>query len=159
MTGRAIVRAPDGQAITWVIDGTLIRVADLKRDYQSAGSQVFPVYRAMGLTDSEINAALTFHFPPVRDTTLDVRRTNRMRLWANLARATSHSSCRCGERRPAAWPGGRTISIAPRPGSILAPCVNRVRHRFAGPNRDRSGSAVGRPLGANRTARDIRRNC
>ena len=73
MTGRAIVRAPDGQAITWVIDGTLIRVADLKRDYQVAGNQVFPVYRAMGLTDSEINAALAFHFPPVRGTTLDVR--------------------------------------------------------------------------------------
>jgi hypothetical protein len=73
LTSRAIVRAQDTRAGMWVIEGTLIRVADLKRDFQVAGNQVFPVYRAMGLTDAEINAGLAFDFPPIRGTTLNVR--------------------------------------------------------------------------------------
>ena len=95
MPPRPIVRDLDVYHGQWRIDGTLIFVADLQRDHQRHGDAVRGPYRAMGITDDEIDAALAFTFPPVLAEPL---------VEPHFVSLTLH--CVCGVRRQAmvAWP-------------------------------------------------------
>jgi hypothetical protein len=65
---RAIVRDSAGGTTRWHFAGTPIFVDALVSDFDNATevATVRAAYRAMGLSDGEIDAALGFEFPPVR---------------------------------------------------------------------------------------------
>jgi len=84
---REIVRDPDIFDGRWRIDGTLVFVADLQRDFLLKQNEIRDPYKGMGLTDDEINAALIFMFPAVVKRELDV------------TVAGIKARCECGERR------------------------------------------------------------
>src|SRR5690349_1123003 len=65
MTAREIVRDLTLHNGRWHFAGTLIYVDALVKDYRRAGEAIRPGYRAMGLTDAEIDAAIAFPFPAV----------------------------------------------------------------------------------------------
>ena len=85
LTRRPITQSSAGPDSQWVIEGTLIRIADIQRDVAANGGHAKHVYRAMGLTSAEIAAALAFKFPAIRQ----------MRLETSLVDVTIH--CECGD--------------------------------------------------------------
>lgn len=84
---REIVRDPGVCDGRWRIDGTLIFVADLQRDYRRQQNGMRAPYKGMGLSDGEIDTALAFAFPAV------VARELR------LETAGIKTRCECGEWR------------------------------------------------------------
>ena len=68
MTRRAIVRDSAGGTTRWRFAGTPIFIDALVTDFANATdvTTVRAAYRAMGLSDSEIDNGLQFAFPPVR---------------------------------------------------------------------------------------------
>lgn len=106
---RPIIHDPAVLDGRWHFAGTLIAVAEVRSDYYSARDDGDPhPYHYAGLTDKEVAAALSFQFPNMRDTTVEVE-------YASL---TVH--CTCGESTPATgvWP---MISV------VECPCRRRWR--------------------------------
>ena len=68
MTSRAIVRDAAGGYPRWHFAGTPIYIDALVSDFNNAAdvTTVRAAYRAMGLSDAEIDAGLGFAFPAVR---------------------------------------------------------------------------------------------
>lgn len=94
MSSRPIVRDPDKLSGRWHFEGTTIPIATLVADYQYGRDEELEQYRFMQLTSEEIDAALAFDFPTVRDATIQVQ-------YAALV-----LGCECGEdmQTTAAWP-------------------------------------------------------
>lgn len=67
MVVRAIVRDPDTHAGRWRFDGTTIFIDEPHRDCQCRGEAIRLSYQKLGPTHDEIDAALTFVFPGVRE--------------------------------------------------------------------------------------------
>ena len=67
MPPRPIVRDPSIFKGKWRIEGTLMFVADIRRDHYANEEGVREAYRNAGLTAEELDAVLSFEFPPVRD--------------------------------------------------------------------------------------------
>lgn len=85
MTARDIIRDPNVLSGRWRFDGTSIAVADVRTDADGNLDRANEKYRYAGLTDEEIQAAMTFVFPDVRVTEV------------NLEYAAVVVSCACGE--------------------------------------------------------------
>jgi uncharacterized protein (DUF433 family) len=73
MIARPIVRDPDVLGGRWHFADTLIYIDTLVADFQNSPSPqtVRAAYRAMGLTDVEIDQALAFTFPAVEPTVVE----------------------------------------------------------------------------------------
>jgi hypothetical protein len=65
MTALQIVRDLTLHDGRWHFAGTLIFIDALVQDHRRQGEAIRPGYRAMGLSDEEIEAAITFPFPAV----------------------------------------------------------------------------------------------
>ena len=87
MAEREIVRDPDVCDGRWRIDGTLIFVADVQRDFSKQRDAMRAPYKSMGLSDPEIDSALAFAFPAVVERELQVEA------------AGIRTRCECGEWR------------------------------------------------------------
>jgi hypothetical protein len=72
MTSRPIVRDPNILNGEWRFDGTLIAIRNLRRDIDRGGERARDAYRAMGLSDAEIEAGLAFEFPVIEDPAVEV---------------------------------------------------------------------------------------
>lgn len=94
MTARAIVRHPEILGGRWHFESTSIAVADVVLDYEAGRSGALESYRFAGLSDEEIEAALAFEFPAVRD--VDV----------SLEYGSVRVECVCGEhtQKSGVWP-------------------------------------------------------
>ena len=103
MVKRSIVRDIDVLTPGWRIEGTLIFVDQIHRDFRVRGEAVRPRYRQLGLTDEEIDAALAFRFPEVKEAQVEVEL------------AAVRIQCVCGERR-------RTVITAPTYETDLCIC-------------------------------------
>lgn len=85
MTARDIVRDPNILSGRWRFDGTSIAIADVLNDHGADLEDAETKYRFAGLNDEDIQAAMTFVFPDVRTTQV------------NLEYAAVVVSCACGE--------------------------------------------------------------
>ena len=85
MTPRPIVRDPAIFKGRWRIEGTLLFVADIRRDHYANEAGVREAYLKAGLTAEELDAVLTFEFPAIRD----------VRVEPEFVAAMVH--CECGE--------------------------------------------------------------
>jgi uncharacterized protein (DUF433 family) len=88
MTSRPIVRTPEVLSGRWRIDGTDIAVAAIREDIGLGLKELTRLYQDANLTNEEIQAALGFRFPPVRDVIVE----------HFLTSLTVH--CECGEDTP-----------------------------------------------------------
>ena len=109
MNARPIVRDSDILDGKWRFDGTLISVMDLRRDFEAGGESVRDSYRAMGLTDAEIDNAFAF----------DSSATDTVQVQAPFVRVLIR--CVCGYRRHA---------VAAPPDYETTPCVCERRWRI-----------------------------
>ena len=85
MTAREIVRDPNVLSGRWRFEGTSVAVADVLTDAGASREHAEKKYRYAGLSDEEIQAAMTFVFPDVRTTEV------------NLEYAAVVVNCACGE--------------------------------------------------------------
>lgn len=85
MTPRPIVRDPSIFKGRWRIEGTLLFVADIRRDHLANEAGVREAYRKAGLTAEELDAVLAFNFPAIRE----------VRVEPEFVAAMVH--CECGE--------------------------------------------------------------
>ena len=85
MSAREIIRDPNVLSGRWRFEGTSIAVADVRTDADASLDRATQKYRYAGLTDEEIQAAMTFVFPDVRTTEI------------NLEYAAVVVNCACGE--------------------------------------------------------------
>ena len=94
MTARDIVRDPNLLGGRWHFGGTNIAVAALRLDHRHNHLTNHASYRFMNLSMDEIASALTFDFPAIRESVLDVQ----------YASVLMH--CECGEQTSHAttWP-------------------------------------------------------
>ena len=95
MTARAIVQHPELLDGRWHFENTSVAVADVVRDYEAASADSVPeMYRFAGLTDEEIQAALSFAFPAVMDVAV------------TLEYGSVTVACVCGEhtQKTGVWP-------------------------------------------------------
>ena len=88
MTMRPIVRDSNMLSGRWRIDGTEIAIAAIGQDYAQGMEELKRQYRSAHLTDEEIQAALAFEFPAVREPDVEIP----------LSPLTVH--CECGEDTP-----------------------------------------------------------
>jgi hypothetical protein len=72
MTIRPIVRDHDILNGEWRFDGTLIAIPNLRSDIKRGGKRARDAYRAMGLSDADIDAGLAFEFPVIGDPAVEV---------------------------------------------------------------------------------------
>lgn len=84
-TPRAIVRDDHILSGRWRFEGTTIPVAAIRSDFHYGRKETKAQYKFMDLTDQEIDAALAFVFPEVRDHGLTVQY------------ASMQIECVCGE--------------------------------------------------------------
>jgi uncharacterized protein (DUF433 family) len=89
MTIRPIIREHDILNGEWRFHGTLIAVRNLRSDIERGGKHARDAYRAMGLSDADIDAGLAFEFPVIEDPGVEVP------FMVVTIR------CVCGERRKA----------------------------------------------------------
>jgi uncharacterized protein (DUF433 family) len=94
MSSRTIVRDPSILDGRWHFDGTTIAVATVRLDHANGGAERDGSYRFMDLTDDEIENALAFDFPSIRESSMDT-------LYASVV-----MHCECGEDTSQAmtWP-------------------------------------------------------
>lgn len=94
MTARAIVRDPEILGGRWRFEGTSIAIASIRADFLATRAELDEQYYFAGLTDEDIEAALAFDFPEIRD----------VRIQMEYAAVTV--SCTCGEdiHHAGAWP-------------------------------------------------------
>lgn len=99
MTARAIVRDPEVLDGRWRFAGTSISIAAIRADYLATQEELGDQYRFAGLTDEDIQAALAFDFPEIRDVQIQ------------MEYAAITVSCSCGEdmHSAATWPVAQTI--------------------------------------------------
>lgn len=99
MTRRAIIRHPRLLSGRWHFEGTTIPIATLLADFQYGKEEALEQYQFMELTAEEIEAAIAFAFPAVREASVGVH-------YAALV-----LSCECGEdvHSTAAWPNVERI--------------------------------------------------
>ena len=103
MTARAIVRDPELLDGRWHFEGTSAAVADVVTDYAASATSLPETYRFAGLTDEEVQAALTFEFPEVKD------------LSVTLEYGSVEVHCVCGEHT-------QKTGVWPLVGEIECPC-------------------------------------
>ena len=99
MTMRPIVRDPNILVGWWRIDGTEIAIAAIRPDYAQGMDDIKRQYRFAHLTDEEIQAALVFEFPAVREPDVKI----------HLSSLTVH--CECGEDTPQAAGAGNQVQM------------------------------------------------
>ena len=99
MTMRPIVRDPNILSGRWRIDGTEIAIAAIRQDCALGMEDIKRQYRSAHLTDEEIQAALVFEFPAVREPDIEI----------HLSSLTVH--CECGEDTPQAAGAGSQVQI------------------------------------------------
>lgn len=87
---RPIVRTLDTLSGRWRIDGTQIAIAAIRQDHRLGMSDIGQQYRDANLTEEEIEAALAFEFPAIRETEVE----------HYLSSIIVH--CECGENTPSA---------------------------------------------------------
>ena len=89
MAPRPIVRDPDSFPNRWQVAGTYIFIEDIQRDYQQRGDSIRAGYRTLGLSDEELDAAISFPFPSISEAEIVVQ----------FVSLIVH--CECGIRRQA----------------------------------------------------------
>lgn len=99
MTMRPIVRDPNILSGRWRIDGTEIAIAAIRQIYAHGMDDIKRQYRSAHLTDEEIQAALAFEFPAVREPDVEI----------HLSSLTVH--CECGEDTPQAAGAGNQMQM------------------------------------------------
>src|SRR6476469_2192217 len=109
MDARPIVRDSDILHGNWRFDGALTLITDLRRDFAAAGEGVRSSYRPLGLTDTEIDNALSFEYPAI-DT---------IHVQAPFVRVMNR--CVCEYHRHA---------VVAAPNSETTPCVGGRRWRI-----------------------------
>ena len=96
---RPIVRDPGVLSGRWRIDDTEIAIAGIRQDYALGMEDIKRQYQSAHLTDEEIQAALAFEFPAVREPDVEI----------HLSSMTVH--CECSEDTPRLLaPGARSRS-------------------------------------------------
>ena len=100
MAPRAIVRDPEILGGRWRFEGTSIPIAAIRADYLASRDELRQTYEFAGLTDEDIEAALTFEFP-------DIRGVEVLMEYAAIT-----VNCSCGEDTPhsATWPLNETVT-------------------------------------------------
>ena len=73
MTNRHIVRDPAIAAGRWRFENTSIFIDDMTRDFARDPETMRAAYQLQGLSLAELDAALAFDFPVVRDVQIHVR--------------------------------------------------------------------------------------
>jgi uncharacterized protein (DUF433 family) len=117
MIFRSIVRDDDILDGEWRFDGTLIAIRNLRRDIERGGMRAYDAYRSMGLSDDEIQAALTFAFPVIEQPAVEAPfMAIAIRCACGVHRQTTVSAptyetdpCICGRR----WRIAMAIEEAP----------------------------------------------
>jgi uncharacterized protein (DUF433 family) len=117
MIFRSIVRDDDILDGEWRFDGTLIAIRNLRRDIERGGMRAYDAYRSMGLSDDEIQAALTFAFPVIEQPAVEASFVAiAIRCACGVHRQTTVSAptyetdpCICGRR----WRIAMAIEEAP----------------------------------------------
>ena len=102
MTARTIVSNPDILGGRWHFEGTSIPVAAVRTDYAQGGADLTSSYHFMDLTNDEIQNALAFNFPAIRESLMET-------LYASVL-----MHCECGEDTPQAttWPTETQVDCA-----------------------------------------------
>jgi hypothetical protein len=78
----------------WRFEGTEVAIADIRRDFEIGDGPLMEPYRRRGISEDDIQAALSFDFPAIRNGRVEV----------DQSFITVH--CVCGEdtRQTIAWP-------------------------------------------------------
>jgi len=100
---RRIVRSDDVLSGRWHLEGTVIPIAVIRADALYGRAELLQQYRFMRLTDDEIDAVLSFEFPPIDAVAVD------------LSQSSLTLRCVCGEEAFGATrivSGGQSHSIS-----------------------------------------------
>src|SRR5688500_3640223 len=113
MAPRAIVRDPEVLGGRWRLAGTLVPIADVRRQAGIGTEKLKQRFGAIDLTDQEIDAIMAFEFPALRDPAVSVHTTT-MTVYCPCGEATDiprgetvKSDCVCGRL----WRVSATIEL------------------------------------------------